>query len=130
MAWWVLEVARVCVLLLGAILVQQLIRKHGVAYAEAAFRETPRAGQAFLSLADIAYYLIVAAYTLFTVNIEGLSGAATPGQFQDAAYSVGGLALILGGLHAFNILVLPGFGSSLARRTRPQPAQRAVKGQA
>ena len=130
MAWWVLEIARVIVLVVGAIVVQQLIRRHGMAYAEAAFRATPRAGQAFLSLADIAYYLIVIAYALFTVRIEGLSGSATPAQFQDAAYSIGGLALILGGLHAFNVLVLPGFGSSLARRTRPQPAQRAVKGQA
>ena len=70
MPWWVPELVRVLVLGGGAVLVQRLIRRHGVAYAEEVFRETPRAGGAFLALADIAYYLIVVAYIAFTLQLE------------------------------------------------------------
>src|SRR5947208_16253874 len=45
MAWWIPEILRVAVLLAGALLVQQLIRRHGVAFAEEVFRATPRAGR-------------------------------------------------------------------------------------
>jgi hypothetical protein len=119
MAWWVPELVRVLVLGGGAVLVQRLIRRHGVAYAEEVFRETPRAGAAFLALADIAYYLIVVAYIAFTLHLER-HGAATRAQAQSVVETVGGLALIIGGLHAINVFVLPAVGRALApQRRRP-----------
>ena len=121
MAWWIPEILRVAVLLAGAVLVQQLIRRHG-AFAEEVFRATPRAGAAFLALADIAYYLIVVAFTLFDVRLRGQSGHATLSQLQSIAASVGGLALIIGALHAFNVFVLPSVGRSLARQSESKPA--------
>ena len=128
MAWWIPEILRVAVLLAGALLVQQLIRRHGVAFAEEVFRATPRAGAAFLALADIAYYLIVVAFTLFDVRLRGQSGDATLSQLQNIAASVGGLALIIGALHAFNVFVLPSVGRSLAKQSESRPATtRAVR---
>ena len=124
MSWWVLELARVVVLAGGAVAVQQLIRRHGVAYAEEVFRETPRAGVAFLALADIAYYLLVVAFIAFTARVERY-GDVTQSQFQDSLVSVGGLALILGALHAFNIFILPSVGRALAPRP---PAKRVRTG--
>jgi hypothetical protein len=115
MNWWVIELVRVVVLLGGAIVVQRLIRRHGVGYAEEVFRETPRAGVAFLALADIAYYLLVVAYVAFTVHVVRY-GEAPEEQFQNVVTTIGGLALILGALHAFNVFLLPGVGRSLANR--------------
>ena len=119
MSWRVPELVRVAVLGGGAVLVQRLIRRHGVAYAEEVFRETPRAGAAFLALADIAYYLIVVAYIAFTLHLER-HGLATRAQAQNVVETIGGLALIVGGLHAFNVFVLPAVGRGLApQRRRP-----------
>ena len=113
----------------GAVLVQRLIRRHGRAYAEEVFRETPRAGDAFLALADIAYYLIVVAYIAFTLHLQR-HGAATRAQAQSVVETIGGLALIIGGLHAFNVFVLPAVGRTLAskgRRPRFPKAQRPAQ---
>ncbi len=115
MPWWVLELIRFAVMIGGAILVQQLIRRHGRIYTDEIFRATPRAGPAFVALADIAYYLIVVAYTLFALNLEQ-SGDASNSQLQNVATSVGGLALLIGILHGLNILVLPGIGRMIARQ--------------
>lgn len=117
MPWWIPELARVLVLGGGAVLVQRLIRRHGVAYAEEVFRETPRAGAAFLALADIAYYLIVVAYIAFTLQLER-HGVATRAQSRNVVETIGGLALIVGGLHAFNVFVLPAVGRGLAPQRR------------
>jgi hypothetical protein len=117
MPWWIPELVRVAVLGGCAVLVQRLIRRHGVAYAEEVFRETPRAGAAFLALADIAYYLIVVAYIAFTLQLER-HGVATRAQAQSVVETIGGLALIVGGLHAFNVFVLPAVGRGLAPRPR------------
>jgi hypothetical protein len=113
--WWILEIARFAVMIAGAILVQQLIRRHGKVYAAEVFHEAPRAGTAFVALADIAYYLIVLAYALFTLDVDR-NGDVTARQVQNLAYTIGGLALIIGLLHGFNIVVLPAMGRTVARR--------------
>jgi hypothetical protein len=115
MAWWIPELARVVVVVTGAVIVQQMIRRHGVAYVDEVFRATPRAGSAFLALADIAYYLIIAAFTFFTVHVDGGGGKATLSQLQEILASIGALALIIGGLHIFNVFLLPAVGRGLAR---------------
>ena len=128
MAWWVPEVTRVVVLAGGAVLVQQLIRRYGVGYAEYVFRSTPGAGTAFLALADIAYYLIVVAYIAFSVKVHRFNGSEAA-HLQNVVATIGGLALIIGLLHAFNVFALPRVGAALAgrrngtksRRHRPGP---------
>jgi hypothetical protein len=119
MAWWIPEVARVVFVVAGSVIVQQLIRRRGVAYVEEVFRATPRAGSAFLALADIAYYLIIVAFTFFTVHVDEGGGSATLSQLQEILASVGALALIIGGLHVFNVFLLPAVGRSLARDSGP-----------
>ena len=123
MTWWIPELVRVVVLGGGALLVQRLIRRHGVGYAEEVFRETPRAGAAFLALADIAYYLIVVAYMAFTLQLDR-QGVATREQVQNVVETIGGLALIIGGLHALNVFVLPAVGRTLAPQRRSQKLPR------
>jgi hypothetical protein len=118
MAWWIPELIRVVVIVAGAVIVQQMIRRHGVAYVEEIFRATPRAGAAFLALADIAYYLIIVAFTFFTVHVDEGGGNATLPQLQEILASIGALALIIGGLHVFNVLLLPTVGRGLARDVR------------
>jgi hypothetical protein len=121
MPWWTAELVRFGVLIAGAILVQQLIRRFGKVYAEEVFRDVPRAGPAFVGLADIAYYLIVIAYALFSLDLDR-TGDATARQAQNIVYTVGGLALIIGLLHGLNILLLPAIGRTVAGRV-PQSAQ-------
>jgi hypothetical protein len=115
MAWWIPELGRVVVVVAGAVIVQQMIRRQGTAYVEEIFRATPRAGVAFLALANIAYYLIVIAFTFFTVHVDEGGGTATLSQLQGILTSIGGLALIIGGLHVFNVFLLPAVGRGLAR---------------
>ena len=114
MPWWLPEIVRFVVLIGGGILVQQLIRRHGVPFVEEVFRETPRAGLAFLALADIAYYLIVVAYTLFAIRVE--RPFVDESHLQGVVQSVAGLSLLIGVLHLFNLLLLPAVARSLAKR--------------
>src|SRR5919198_377300 len=104
MAWWIPEMLRVVAILGGGVLVQQLIRRHGVEYVEEIFRVTPHAGRAFLALADIAYYLIVVAYALFAVQLQGHGAHASAGQVEAVLYSIGGVALLIGGPPLFYLL--------------------------
>jgi hypothetical protein len=129
MPWWIPEIARVVFIVTGAIGVQQLIRRHGVAYVAEVFRATPRAGVAFVALADIAYYLIIVAFTFFTVRVDGGTGKATLAQLQEILASIGALALIIGGLHVFNVFLLPAVGRSLARDVG-MPPDTAISSQA
>ena len=55
MSAWALDLGRIAAMVVGATLVHLLIRRVGSAYAADAFATTPRAGRAFLVLADIAY---------------------------------------------------------------------------
>ena len=114
MEWWVAELLRAAVLVGGVVLVQQLIRRHGVDYVAHIFQATPQAGRAFLALADIAYYLIVVAYTLFAVRVE--RPFVDDSHLQGVVQSVAGLSLLIGVLHMFNLLLLPAVARSLAKR--------------
>ena len=125
MDWWILELIRFFVLIGGAVLVQRLIRRAGKVYVDEMFHESPRAGRAFIALADIAFYLIVVAYTLFSLDLAGHSREVEARQVQDVAYAVAGLALIIGLLHGFNILMIPAMGRALAQRAHGKEPTRA-----
>jgi hypothetical protein len=138
MAWNVAELVKIVALIVVAVGLHQTIRRFGKQYAAEVFESTPRLGAAFITLADFAYYLIFAAYVLFSLHLERPARYDTFGnlveyrwteilgatQLQDSVITIGGICLIIGILHGLNVFVLPFVGSVLALRARllwPRP---------
>jgi hypothetical protein len=129
MSWWVIELATNLILLTIVLVLGPLIKRFGRAYAGDIFRGNPRTGKSYLVLMDVAYYLIFAAFILFTVTfsppIEWLPAARDPlgSQLQHQVTRIGGMLLIMGILHGLNVLSLPlvgrllGLGRSLGEDT-------------
>ncbi|MFQ5946990.1 MAG: hypothetical protein ACE5NC_12220, partial [Anaerolineae bacterium] len=72
-------------------------------------------------LADVAYYLIFAAYVLFNVHFmrpESWADNVNAAQLQDSVGSIAGICLIIGILHGINVFILPFIGSILALRKK------------
>ena len=121
MDWWILELIKGLALIIGALALHQLIRRFGKSYVSDIFRSTPQFGRNFLVLADVAYYLIFAAYTLFWVKLERPhEWADTVGaqQLEHFVFSFAGISLIIGVLHAGNVFFWPFIGGVLALRER------------
>jgi hypothetical protein len=113
MPWWILEVATTAVLVAIALWLGPFIKRFGRAYAADVFHDNPMTGKSYIVLADIVYYLIFAAYILFTVNFQpGADWAGTVGaaQFKVETARLGGILLIIGVLHGANIVVMPVLG--------------------
>ncbi len=137
MEWQVLELLKILALIIMAIGLHQVIRRFGKNYAAAIFRSTPEIGTAFLVLADVAYYLIFAAYILSNVHFERVYRTLADGsrvdiwadrvnatQLQDSVSSIAGICLIIGILHGLNVFVLPFIGSILALRAKLMESRR------
>ena len=121
MKWWVLELIANAVLIGIALWLGPFIKRFGRAYAADVFRANPRTGKSYIVLTDIVYYLIFAAYILFTVRLEPEPlwvGTVTTQQVQLIVYRLGGIFLIIGILHGLNIVLMPMLGRlfSLNRR--------------
>ena len=69
-------------------------------------------------LTDVAYYLIFTAFIFFTVTfVAPEDWLETPGnQYRHELARVGGILLILGILHAANVVALPIIGNLLSHR--------------
>lgn len=124
--WWTLELATNAVLIALAFWLGPFIKRFGRAYAADVFHDNPMTGKSYIVLTDIVYYLIFAAYVLFTVNVEpadswGLS--VTAAQVKDECMRLGGILLIIGVLHGANLVLLPVLGRlfSMNRRLGPRP---------
>jgi hypothetical protein len=99
MAWWILELIKFLVLIALAVSLHQLIRRFGKNYVADIFQATPRIGRNFIILADFAYYLIFAAYTLFNVNFNQATGwraTVNSAQLEEFVFSLAGICLIIG----------------------------------
>ncbi|MBM7513894.1 hypothetical protein JOD65_003438 [Nocardioides cavernae] len=121
MSWWVLELGTNAVLVAVAVWLGPFIKRFGRAYAADVFHDNPMTGKSYIVLTDIVYYLIFAAYILFTVRLEAMPGSlgeVTAGQVENACVRVGGILLIIGVLHGLNIVLMPVLGRlfSLNRR--------------
>ena len=127
MQWWILEIASTAALVFIALWLGPFIKRFGRAYAADVFHDNPRTGKSYIVLTDIVYYLIFAAYILFTVQVESPTGTGD----VDAAFvrqelvRLGGILLIIGVLHGLNIVLMPVLGRlfSLNRRL-PRDAYR------
>ena len=126
---WILEVVKGLSLIILAVVLHRLIRGFGKNYVTDIFRFTPQIGRNFLVLADVTYYLMFAAYTLFWVKLERPSDWAAEvnaSQLEQFVFSFAGISLIIGVLHGMNVFVLPFIGGVFALRERlGQGAQEA-----
>jgi hypothetical protein len=121
MDWWVFELI-VTVILIGiALWLGPFIKRFGRAYAADVFRANPRTGKSYIVLTDIVYYLIFAAYIMFTSRFfpePRWRGMVVPAQVQMGVYRLAGIFLVIGVLHGLNIVLMPMLGRlfSLNRR--------------
>jgi len=123
MPWWVIELVTDIVLVALAVALGPFIKRFGRSYAADVFRANPRTGKSYLVLTDVAYYLIFASFVLFTVTfVEPVSWKLSRGeQLQDELGRVAGILLLMGILHAANVVALPVIGRLLARRPPETP---------
>jgi hypothetical protein len=127
MKWWVVELVTDVVLVAIAIGLGPFIKRFGRAYAADVFRANPRTGKSYLVLTDVAYYLIFTAFILFTVTFVEPDDwvRSTGAQLKHEVARVGGILLIMGVLHAANVVALPLIGRLLAGNDRLDDARRS-----
>ena len=120
MPWWVIELITNIVLVAVAIGLGPFIKRFGRSYAADVFRANPRTGKSYLVLTDVAYYLIFAAFVMFTVTFVEPSGwrRSAGEQLQHELARIGGILLIMGVLHAANVVALPIIGRLLSSNRR------------
>ena len=123
--WWVIELITDIVLVALAIGLGPFIKRFGRSYAADVFRSNPRTGKSYLVLTDVAYYLIFTAFVLFTVTfVEPADWKRTTGaQLKHEVARIGGILLIMGVLHAANVVALPIIGRLLSSNKRADDAK-------
>jgi hypothetical protein len=120
MPWWVIEMITNIVLVALAIGLGPFIKRFGRSYAADVFRANPRTGKSYLVLTDVAYYLIFTSFVLFTVSfVEHDDWRLSQGrQLKAEVARIGGILLIMGILHAANVVALPIIGRLLSSNKR------------
>ena len=120
MPWWVIELITDIVLVALAIGLGPFIKRFGRSYAADVFRANPRTGKSYLVLTDVAYYLIFTSFVLFTVTFAEATDwkRSTGAQLKHEVARIGGILLIMGILHAANVVALPIIGRLLASNKR------------
>ena len=121
MDWWILELIKGLGLIVLAVVLHRVIRGFGKNYVNDIFRSTPQIGRNFVVLADVAYYLIFVAYTLFNVNFDRQkewAATVNASQLEQFVFSFAGISIIIGVLHGMNVFVLPFIGGIFALRER------------
>ena len=120
MPWWVIELITDIVLVALAVVLGPFIKRFGRSYAADVFRAQPRTGKSYLVLTDVAYYLIFTSFVLFTVTFVQPSNwvGSTSAQLKHEVARVGGILLIMGILHAANVVALPIIGQLLSNNHR------------
>ena len=120
MPWWVIELITNIVLVALAVGLGPFIKRFGRSYAADVFRANPRTGKSYLVLTDVAYYLIFTSFVLFTVTFVQPADwkGSTGEQLQHQVARIGGMLLIMGILHALNVVALPIIGGLLSGNGR------------
>lgn len=128
MDWWIIELITDIVLVALGITLGPFIKRFGRSYAADVFRANPRTGKSYLVLTDVAYYLIFASFVLFTTSYTPASNwlESTGEQLQHSTARVAGMLLIMGILHAGNVVFLPVIGGLLSDGARQRPDSRSA----
>jgi hypothetical protein len=123
--WWSLELLTTTLLVILVLVLGPLIRRFGRIYAAAVFAAHPPTARRFLTLLDIAYYLVFCAYLLIETRIEPeLAWLRPDGLAQHATHlteRVAGMLLLMGLLHSITIVTLPVIGVVFADSWRRRP---------
>ena len=133
MPWWTLELLTTIVLLAIAALLGPFIKRFGRSYAADVFRANPRTGKSYLVLTDVAYYLIFLSYIMFTSRFEPAGNwdrHVNAEQVHHEVVRTAGILLLLGLLHAANIVMLPVIGRLLLLNRKLDEEGEPVGGQA
>jgi hypothetical protein len=115
MSWWLIELLTNIVLVAIAVVLGPFIKRFGRSYAADVFRANPRTGKSYLVLTDVAYYLIFTAFVLFNISFKD-RWPDRADQWKTEVVRVGGILLIMGVLHAANVVALPIIGQLLSSR--------------
>lgn len=125
MPFWTLELLLTGVMVTLVLLVGPVIRRFGTAFESDVFRSNPATGRSFLTLLDIAYYLIFGAYTFMTLQYSPPADVARAADLAGwlgwESLRVAGLLMLMGVLHAVTLVTLPVVGlvfSANMRRAR------------
>jgi len=127
MPWWILEIGLDVALVAIAIWLGPFIKRFGRAYAADVFHDNPLTGKSYIVLTDIVYYLIFAAYILFTIRTDApaaMSNEVTAEQIKEGAARLGGILLIIGVLHGLNLVIMPVLGRLFSLNRRLPPPER------
>ncbi len=116
MSWWLIEVLTDIVLAAIAVVLGPFIKRFGRSYAADVFRANPQTGKSYLVLTDVAYYLIFTAFVLFTLTFKDQWALERADQWRHEVARIGGILLIMGILHAANVVALPVIGQMLSSR--------------
>ena len=125
MPFWMLEMLVTGVMVTLVLVLGPAIRRFGTAFESDVFHSNPATGRSFLTLMDVAYYLIFGAYTFMTLQYSPPADASGPGDLAGwlrwETLRVAGLLMLMGLLHSVTLLVLPIVGlvfSANMRRAR------------
>jgi hypothetical protein len=122
---WSLEAAVTAVLIVLVWVLGPTLRRYGERYLVGALGRG--SAHQFAGLLDLAYYLVAAGYVLLTGSLlpDVLAVPVGAEALERAARRIGGLAVVLGVLHALTLMTLPLVGlllRSIRWRTTPGPA--------
>ena len=132
MPFWTLEVLVTGVMVALVLVLGPAIRRFGTAFESDVFHSNPATGRSFLTLMDVAYYLIFGAYTFMTLQYSppaDVPGAENlVGWLKWESLRASGLLMLMGVLHSVTLLVLPVIGLVFSANTRR--ARRGLLGDA
>jgi len=132
MPFWTLEVLVTGVMVALVLVLGPAIRRFGTAFESDVFGSNPATGHSFLTLIDVAYYLIFGAYSFMTLRYAppaNVHGAENLSQWLGwESQRVAGLLMLMGLLHAATLVVLPVVGLVFSANMRR--ARRARLGEA
>lgn len=112
--WWSIVVVILVIQLAIVLVLGPIIRRFGKAYTSDIFRTSPGTGSRFLSLLDVAYYLVFTGIAFMAIPFaESPSWMGSDGLgvlIEEGTLRIGLLLLVMGILHATTIFVLPMIG--------------------
>jgi hypothetical protein len=117
---WVVELLEVVILVTLVLLLAPLISRFGRFYVADVFRLDPLTGERFMSLFEIAYYLVFFGFIIQDPDLTRLGGMVQLGPgLEETFETVAVMLLLLGLIHAATLFGLPLVGlvfSSVVRR--------------
>ena len=109
------------------VLVARTLSKHGRTFLDQVFEDSPGLANAVNQLLVVGFYLISLGFvTLFLTSRREVFDARDV--FELLSVKVGTVALVLGAMHLFNVLVFNGIRRRHIKDSQPRPAQPVLAG--